>query len=431
MPTHPVRNPIAEFYQRRTPTQWALIGSLVAFLLLGYAVWDAFRDDPPPDISDLLIDVQPVPDEENGMVLLEEIGNELDRIDVEPHLDDLVLLPDPDEPRDWEAIGQKLELMKAPLARLPEVFSRPAFQAQIIWDFEASDRESAKGLKIIRTLSARCVWANHEGRYEDAWQDVLLLLEIGKYFRNGETTVVGYLVGVSGSTIGLGNLSKMLPDISTDPVATRQRAAILKKYQPSADSLRHLFLIELFMLQSSYRRFVQKLASEQYGPFAPIYYKPNRTTKHFALLLREALKNLDQPLAHMQYPYAQKIIIHGAGPYNYWGNEVAYSRVFSYYLEKVRKLDATFATTRVGLALAGYANQHNGELPEILTALVPDYIDAIPLDPMDGLPLRYNREERKVWSIGKDLIDEGGLPREDVRHNDPHDIVVKIPQLED
>jgi hypothetical protein len=71
--------------------------------------------------------------------------------------------------------------------------------------------------------------------------------------------------------------------------------------------------------------------------------------------------------------------------------------------------DARLAGTRVHLALRAY-HSDRGELPHTLDALVPTYLTAVPRDPFGGAPLRYSRERRLVWSIGRDGHDVGGLP---------------------
>ena len=61
-------------------------------------------------------------------------------------------------------------------------------------------------------------------------------------------------------------------------------------------------------------------------------------------------------------------------------------------------------------ALARYRNQH-GSLPGTLDELVPDFVEGIPLDVMDGQPLRYRRTEDGgclIWSVGPNRIDDGG-----------------------
>jgi hypothetical protein len=70
---------------------------------------------------------------------------------------------------------------------------------------------------------------------------------------------------------------------------------------------------------------------------------------------------------------------------------------------------AQLLTTRVGLAIERY-RLAAGKLPDALTDLVPVYLDAVPRDPFDGNDLRYKRLDVGfvVYSIGEDLIDDGG-----------------------
>jgi hypothetical protein len=57
------------------------------------------------------------------------------------------------------------------------------------------------------------------------------------------------------------------------------------------------------------------------------------------------------------------------------------------------------------LALRRWQMDHGGELPATLQAMVPDYLPRLPVDLMDGKPLRYERQERLLYSIGTDLAD--------------------------
>lgn len=66
--------------------------------------------------------------------------------------------------------------------------------------------------------------------------------------------------------------------------------------------------------------------------------------------------------------------------------------------------------TRTGLAIERYRLARANALPESLSALVPVYLPAVPLDLFDGQPLRYRKLPRGyvVYSIGSDLSDDGG-----------------------
>ncbi len=72
------------------------------------------------------------------------------------------------------------------------------------------------------------------------------------------------------------------------------------------------------------------------------------------------------------------------------------------------------AIGRARAALAAFAAEEyrlvNNDWPDNLDMLVPDFLDAAPLDPFDGRPIRYEviAEGIKTWSIGEDRTDEGG-----------------------
>jgi len=42
---------------------------------------------------------------------------------------------------------------------------------------------------------------------------------------------------------------------------------------------------------------------------------------------------------------------------------------------------------------------------------VPDFLDAVPMDDFDSQPLRYSAEKKIVYSVGKNLKDDGGDDR--------------------
>jgi hypothetical protein len=46
-------------------------------------------------------------------------------------------------------------------------------------------------------------------------------------------------------------------------------------------------------------------------------------------------------------------------------------------------------------------------LPESLTELVPEYIDAVPIDDYDGKPMTYSKEKRIIYTVGPWLEETG------------------------
>ncbi|MFA6544537.1 MAG: hypothetical protein WCS99_08940, partial [Limisphaerales bacterium] len=62
------------------------------------------------------------------------------------------------------------------------------------------------------------------------------------------------------------------------------------------------------------------------------------------------------------------------------------------------------------LALELHRRKH-GRHPDSLDRLVPEFLPAVPVDWMDGKPLRYRLNPDgsfTLWSVGENLIDDGG-----------------------
>lgn len=74
----------------------------------------------------------------------------------------------------------------------------------------------------------------------------------------------------------------------------------------------------------------------------------------------------------------------------------------SYYLfaEKTTALETKIALLR-------YRSDH-GRFPESLNELTPDYLNAIPMDPISREPMKYNTKKNVVYSIGFNMKDDGG-----------------------
>ena len=89
-----------------------------------------------------------------------------------------------------------------------------------------------------------------------------------------------------------------------------------------------------------------------------------------------------------------------------WSNWV-YNIDKSYILSV--RLAALLRTAYTALAVERF-RLAKGHWPTNLTELVPQFLDAVPLDPFDGKPLRYVRkgETQIIYSVSKDREDQGG-----------------------
>ena len=89
------------------------------------------------------------------------------------------------------------------------------------------------------------------------------------------------------------------------------------------------------------------------------------------------------------------------------------------------KGDTQLQATRTILALRAYQLTH-GNLPSDLNALVPEFLDAVPVDDFDGQPLRYSPDRKIVYSVGQNLKDDGGNDSRPGPSNRPLDFVYKF-----
>jgi hypothetical protein len=85
------------------------------------------------------------------------------------------------------------------------------------------------------------------------------------------------------------------------------------------------------------------------------------------------------------------------------------------------ELRAARTVARTALAVAVH-RADGGTGPAAFAELVPRYLPAVPVDPLDGKPLRWSPETGTVWSIGPDGDDDGGVPIDPKADGDPGDI---------
>lgn len=80
-----------------------------------------------------------------------------------------------------------------------------------------------------------------------------------------------------------------------------------------------------------------------------------------------------------------------------------------------RQCEARRRALLTGIAVERYRQAH-GRFPAQLSDLVPQFIDAVPLDPFDDQPLRYRTEDAGgiIYSLGADSIDNDGRRYNDV-----------------
>ncbi len=78
--------------------------------------------------------------------------------------------------------------------------------------------------------------------------------------------------------------------------------------------------------------------------------------------------------------------------------------------DRALMVQARINQARIACALDRHFIKHQS-YPDDLKSLVPDYQPAVPLDPIDGYPMHYQKTgaRYKIWSLGFDNDDDGGI----------------------
>jgi hypothetical protein len=146
----------------------------------------------------------------------------------------------------------------------------------------------------------------------------------------------------------------------------------------------------------------------------PYFFQANRTKLLFAEHCRESIeivplpasrRNLDEIDERLNFTRSRSHLLRP----NAVGRVIAGLTVpcLNAVIEAKSRTEGVLAATRLVVACRRYEIDH-GELPATLGALVPKYLEAVPRDPYDGKPFRYDRDRSLVYSVGKDLVDSGG-----------------------
>jgi hypothetical protein len=132
----------------------------------------------------------------------------------------------------------------------------------------------------------------------------------------------------------------------------------------------------------------------------------------FAAVEKELGQPWPEPLVLAQ-EYPQDLHFGKAGSLSPWGqNDVAPSfgaNMIASRVESIATITARLRAAIAAIAAVRYHAQH-GSWPESLDSLVPDYLAEVPTDPFTGKPLKMlvRADELRVYSVGKNLADEGG-----------------------
>ncbi|MCZ6796299.1 MAG: hypothetical protein O7J95_22025 [Planctomycetota bacterium] len=405
------------FWKKKRYWLGALLTLLpVALLLL------ALRDEPPPEIDDLLGHRDELPDDENGLVHLglEEGGvvwpgwsdEELEGADGELLTEEAV---DPFGSKFRVTAAEEVMRRNAALLERLERALTLRFQSP-----RATFLDPVLAIGEVQRLSSvlacRVRLALERADADSARADIARLLRLGRRLEESQGSLIDYLVGLAIKRRALELVPSVIARDDVGPEALRSWLAEIAGEVPSREALADTYAGEFVAF------------SEGLSASRSLLLLPNETRRMGAVVVRQCIEDIDKlPGERNDVDVVRRF---GLTRWTSFARNFAGKRmvglIFPTLCSLARqrdRLSADFAATRALIGLRLY-HLERGALPERLEELVPVYLDAVPRDPFDGKPLRYSRERRIVYSVGGDFRDDGGAPREDPRearreHSEP------------
>jgi len=281
-------------------------------------------------------------------------------------------------------------------------------------------------LQLSNVAQLKAAWLMRQGREEEALVTGLELIEVGGLVQRGRGPLVPYLVANVLKGTGCYILRDVAARSSPDTEALKGAARRLGRLTSRGDELALTYRAEYEMWASLVDKFKAGTLPPEMGPRLgfdglAVFLKVNGTKRLLASSLRVLAANATRPYAEMSRPpapYGEQIGVMSLLCSTNPTGKLVYLSAMGWSVDENRpaldgplwlkcRHNSDMAATQVLLALVAYRAER-GRLPSALNELVPEYLDAIPLDDFDGQPLRYNNREGVVYSVGRDLKDEGG-----------------------
>ncbi|MCS7186998.1 MAG: hypothetical protein RMK89_08615 [Armatimonadota bacterium] len=299
----------------------------------------------------------------------------------------------------------------------------------------------SKFREFARLLVAEGKWRKQQGDVDGAVESHLTALKLVRRMGDEPSGVIGFLVQGAIFTTSIHGLQQILSDVDASPQSYRAILAEILAWDIDRDFVKAIQSERVFtiiacdwMKRKASRKLLNKVTNTSgYTPFQlnlAIWLKSKN-----AMIAHNELKSLNYYEAVLNLvregePYDWKKLnqleeqwqrevsrpakgLNLGGVHLIWDENVVAKLLvpsFTQTFLKAANFHALQRLTQVAIALRLYRRE-NGRYPETLQELVPQYLPSVPLDPFDGKPLRYERLRNgfKIWSIGQDFKDNGGV----------------------
>jgi|GEM_PF-3168003 len=415
-PPLPTDSPKSTIKRRRRFFSWKNVLIVLAVGAAGLVWWS--RDEPPPDVSDLVFTPLQLPADQNAYSVITKAAQLVPEHkwtdDEQDTLQSMI-----EGGNSWsDSIAQTcLRDIEPAWPLLYQAQKIP--QGQTPWVSAPEDLLPELG-PIKKLCNITQIRARNQARLNDpdeALRTALVVLSAGNRVEESRGTIIHYLTGSVIKRSSLVTIQDVVAYNNPSGETLRTTLRGVSESRANTDAVALAFKSELRFFDSSLPLLKgQKLGDLTDGKFrllnklssVPLLLKPNLTQRVYTNYLRVSSGLVDQPLAVLQSSdelnnFTQKNIRRKF----FYNPDNILGRIFlsiitpatSAILKARLREQSHISATEAFLALTLYKREH-GEFPATLDALVPAYLPAVPRDYLDGAPIRYSRDLGVVWSVG-------------------------------
>lgn len=321
--------------------------------------------------------------------------------------------------------------------------------------------------ELAAALTARAMLRVREGKYDEAWQDLLACHRLARLVARG-ATLIEMLVGVAIDAIASNAELAFLESAKLTPKQIRDCLKDLQNLPPMpslADRIdageRFMFLDGAQMVRRGGVKMLEGLAGGvppapapvvdqnlQQLDWAIVLRNGNRWYDRMAAALRvkdragreKEFDKIDAELKALKKALTDEgdlIKLLAKGPPDKAVAKAAGDVLISLLAPAVRKVQGAAdraeqiqRNLHVAFALAAYRAE-NKRYPEKLDALAPKYLAAVPGDVFSGKPIVYKPSEKGylLYSVGQNGVDEEGRWYDDEPRGDDPRVRMPLPEL--
>lgn len=391
-----------------------VLGAAAGFAVLVLAVLFGWRDDPPPQDSDLrpVVAAAAGADDAYQDFLKMQAGISLsieERTFLGRQLDGTA--------SDWPQVERLIARNAGVLALFADFSRRPVFQDPHYRDLAAIGTATPVPqlfsiVAAARLSSFHAASMARKGRPAEALEESLRIVDAGRMLSRSHQPILLTLVGMLLTDAG----SKTALEIVGGGTLARGQllaaAARLSAPSGAAEGFKDGMRFEYVMMANLMEQLAASVRAEApqslprvYGMVAAAkmryFFMPQRTKGLFAGRFRLLVTEADKPCLQVRVPPFTETRI-GVSP-NVVGRLLYNIAIPQYEKIIARRCEADFRQTAAAVAAATRAYRlDHGRYPAVLAELVPGYLPTAPVDPFNGEPPRYSTDTGEVHSVGTD-----------------------------